>query len=85
MPDHVHGLIGITTDSPAYSDDNPPHHPAVDSLGAIIGRHKSVCTKQIRRNGIREFEWQSRFYDRIVHDADAFRAIRQYIRAHPDG
>ena len=55
------------------------------SLGAIIGRYKSVCTKQIRRNGIPEFEWQSRFYDRIVHDADALRAVRRYIRAHPDG
>jgi hypothetical protein len=98
-------LIGITTVSPAYSGDNPPHHPAVDSsrrdestqsvdakstnefrlrahsLGAIIGRYKSVRTKQIRRNGIPEFEWQSRFYDRIVHDADAFRAVRRYSRS----
>jgi len=108
MPNHVHGLIGITTDSPAYSGDNPPQHTPVDSsrrgestgtlddestnefrlrahsLGAIMGRYKSVCTKQIQRNGMPQFEWQSRFYDRIIHDAEAFRAARRYIRAHPD-
>jgi hypothetical protein len=72
MPGNVHGLIDITTDSPACSGDTPPGHPNVDSsrrdestesldaksadefrlrahsLGAIIGRYKSVCTKQIR-------------------------------------
>jgi len=108
MPDHVHGLIGITTDSPAYSVDNPPHSPAVDSsrrdestattenestnefrlhphsLGAIIGRYKSVCIKQIRGDGRPEFEWQSRFYDRVIRDAEAFQAVRRYIRAPPN-
>jgi hypothetical protein len=54
------------------------------SLGAIIGRYKSVCTKQIRGDGRPEFEWQSRFYDRIIRDAEAFRAVRRYIRAHLD-
>lgn len=108
MPGNVHGLIDITTDSPACSGDTPPGHPNVDSsrrdestesldaksadefrlrahsLGAIIGRYKSVCTKQIRGDGRPEFEWQSRFYDRIIRDAEAFRAVRRYIRAHLD-
>ena len=108
MPGNVHGLIDITTDSPACSGDNPPGYPNVDSsrrdestesldaksavefrlrahsLGAIIGRYKSVCTKQIRGDGRPEFEWQSRFYDRIIRDAEAFRAVRRYIRAHLD-
>ena len=108
MPGNVHGLIDITTDSPAYSGDNPPGHPNVDSSrrdestesldakstdefrlgahssGAIIGRYKSLCTKQIRGDGRPEFEWQSRFYDRIIRDAEAFRAVRRYIRAHLD-
>jgi REP element-mobilizing transposase RayT len=108
MPGNVHGLIDITTDSPACSGDTPPGHPNVyssrrdestesldaksadefrlraHSLGAIIGRYKSVCTKQIRGDGRPEFEWQSRFYDRIIRDAEAFRAVRRYIRAHLD-
>jgi REP element-mobilizing transposase RayT len=108
MPDHVHGLIGITTESPAYSDGDMSKQHAVDSsrrdestasgdaefqnefrlhahsLGAIIGQYKSVCTKQIRRYGRSEFEWQSRFYDKIIRTRRAFRAVRRYIRAHPD-
>jgi hypothetical protein len=53
-------------------------------LGAIIGQYKSVCTKQIRRHGRPEFEWQSRFYDKIIRTRRAFRAVRQYIQNHPD-
>jgi hypothetical protein len=40
MPDHVHGLIGITTESP---NEFRLH---AHSLGAIIGQYKSVCTKK---------------------------------------
>ncbi len=108
MPDHIHGLIGITTESPFYSGNNATDHPAVDSsrrdestgagktqsndefrlhahsLGAIMCQYKSMCTKRIRRNGMPEFEWQSRFYDRIVRSRNAFRNIRRYIQNHPD-
>ena len=108
MPDHVHGLIGITTESPVYTDGDLADPDAVDSsrrnestevmestpndefrlhahsLGAIIGQYKSVCTKQIRRHGRSEFEWQSRFYDKIIRTRREFRAVRRYIRAHPD-
>ena len=31
MPDHIHGLIGITTESPFYSGHNSPDRSAVDS------------------------------------------------------
>lgn len=114
MPNHIHGLIGITTKSPAYSDDESLRQPAEDSsppvdssrrdespetlenastkdfrlrahsLGAIIGRYKSVCTKQIRASARPDFGWQSRFYDRIVRNAEEFRAARRYILAHPN-
>jgi REP element-mobilizing transposase RayT len=109
MPDHIHGLIGITTESPFYSGNDATNQSAVDSsrrdestatgdgendndfrlrahsLGAIMCQYKSVCTKRIRRNGMPQFEWQSRFYDRIVRTRDAFRRARRYIQNHPDG
>ena len=104
MPDHIHGLIGITTESPAYSNglddhdvgssrrDEPTggHQSTNDfrlhahSLGAIMCQYKSVCTKRIRQNGMPQFEWQSRFYDRIVRTRNAFRQARRYIQNHPD-
>jgi len=58
MPNHMHGIIGITAESPAQpsvetsrrdvSMANPSRLKA-HSLGAIIGPFKSVCTKRIRR------------------------------------
>lgn len=104
MPDHVHGLIGITTESPAYSGELDNHNVGssrrdeptggnqstkdfrlhAHSLGAIMCQYKSVCTKRIRRNGMPDFEWQSRFYDRIVRSRDEFRSIRRYIQNHPE-
>lgn len=54
-----------------------------NSLGAIIGQFKSVCTKRIWRAGYRDFEWQARFYDRIIRNERALNRIRAYIANNP--
>ncbi len=53
------------------------------SLGAIIGQFKSVCTKRIWAAGYRDFAWQPRFYDRIVRNEGELERIRAYILANP--
>ncbi len=68
MPGHIHGSTN-------------EFRLCAHSFGAIIGRYKSVYTKQIRRDKRSEFEWQSQFYDRIIRDAEAVRTVRQYICA----
>ena len=51
-----------------------------NSIGAIIGQFKSVCTKCIWKSGHPEFNWQTRFHDRIIRDEQELYRIREYIR-----
>jgi putative transposase len=90
MPNHLHGIIvirnpvetprrGVSTR--ASSAPASPLRP--DSLGSIIGQFKSVCTKRIRAAGVRDFCWQTRFYDRIVRNEGALSKVRQCIDQNP--
>ena len=54
-----------------------------NSLGAIIGQIKSMCTKRIWAAGFREFGWQTRYYDHIIRDEAALHEIRHYIAHNP--
>ena len=78
---------------PSPGDETPqagktPHRGVstglqTNSLGAVIGQFKSVCTKRIWKAGYTHFGWQTRFYDRILRDEDALFKARQYIRTNP--
>lgn len=112
MPNHLHGIIGITAsdtantrqgDDGAQRDGNDARWDVMvetsrrgvstttaasaewksNSLGAIIGQFKSVCTKRIWRAGHRDFAWQARFFDRIIRDERALGRIRAYIANNP--
>lgn len=52
------------------------------TVSSIIGSFKSICTKHIHRI-IPEFEWQTRFWDNIIRDDNAFNTISQYIINNP--
>ncbi|MCB0165675.1 MAG: transposase [Anaerolineae bacterium] len=54
-----------------------------NSLGAIIGQIKSICTKRIRRAGMPDFAWQRNYYEHIIRSERALHAIRQYIQQNP--
>ena len=83
MPNHFHALVGITSASPAAQAPEPSKNWKAHSLGAIVGQFKSMCTKRIRRAGVKDFAWLPRYYDRIVWDQRAFFAIRRYIELNP--
>ena len=96
MPNHLHGIIvinsntphrGVSTDGTEHCRDVPMARLDVarihkDSLGAIIGQFKSVCTKRIW-TADHDFAWQSRFYDEIIRDERSLETIREYIRNNP--
>jgi putative transposase len=54
-----------------------------NSLGAIIGQFKSICTKRIHTIGYKNFRWQSRYYDRIIRNDKELFNIMQYIMNNP--
>ncbi len=64
-------------------DPQPVPRLATGSLGAIINQYKSACSKYIHQLGYGEFQWQSRFHDRIIRSGDEYDRIAAYIRANP--
>jgi len=56
--------------------------PKKGSLSIIIRSYKSAVTKYANENN-KLFDWQPRFYDRIVRDDDEFIRIYEYISNNP--
>jgi REP element-mobilizing transposase RayT len=85
MPNHLHGILVITGDQgkTSHRDVSTKARLQSQSLGAMIGQFKSVCTKRIRGAGFLQFAWQSRFYEHIIRDERSIGSIRQYIVDNP--
>lgn len=52
------------------------------SLGVIINQYKRICTINARKINP-SFAWQSRFYDHIIRDNNAYNNIQNYILNNP--
>jgi hypothetical protein len=77
MPNHLHGILFIN--KPEYDNWQPNKFgPQKENLGAVIRGYKSSVKKYALSNKI-EFEWQPRYYDRIIRDKDELKNVRQYI------
>lgn len=94
MPDHLHGIVWITDDAglqtlgcnfkaPAPLEDW--HATESGSLGAIVQNFKSITTRKInqRRKTPQCKVWLRNYWERIVRDEAALRAIRRYIEMNP--
>jgi len=57
--------------------------PLKNSVSVIINQFKSSVKRWCNKNGFVNFEWQSRFYDHIVHDESSIEDIRVYIKSNP--
>ena len=81
MPDHVHGIIIIDKNETGPETRHvETRHAASLHLGCVVGGFKSAVTKTSRLH-FPEFAWQTRYYDRIIRDNAAFRAITRYIES----
>ena len=95
MPNHIHGIVAINNPENNYGNEReawyamsqkekkiPGDHrfqnPGKKSLSTIIGSYKSAVSKHAHRMGY-EFDWQARFFERIIRDEEALLATRKYI------
>ncbi len=99
MPNHIHGIIVITQPpvetfrrnvstptspvAPNRLVPSPSPRLQPNSLGAIVGQFKSICTKRIWAAGFTDFAWQTRFHDHVIRDAESAQRIRNYIINNP--
>jgi REP element-mobilizing transposase RayT len=95
MPNHMHGIIVLVNDD---GGDGPlgrggsrpaPTRPAPTTkrkpLGQLIGAFKTVSAKRINlmRGTPGAPVWQRNYYEHIVRDDRALKAIRHYIQNNP--
>lgn len=80
MPDHMHGIIVLGADRA---------RPSI-GLPEVVHRFKSFSTARyrlaVRREGWPPFPgrlWHRNYYERIIRDQAALRAIRRYIAQNP--
>ncbi len=93
MPNHIHWVIEILQDTRRdealprlYTGAHPKMSkisPKQGSLSAIIGSFKSIASKTVNKKYSIMFQWQSRFYDRIIRDDESLNKIREYIINNP--
>jgi putative transposase len=93
MPDHIHGIIEITESivetlhcnvSTEPTNTMSKISPKPESLPTIIRSYKSICTKTInKKQNDNNFQWQSRYYDRVIRDPDELGRVREYIINNP--
>jgi putative transposase len=54
-----------------------------NSISSIIGSYKSAVSKHAHRLGF-NFQWQSRFHDRIIRNDTEYHRIVNYIKTNPE-
>lgn len=70
-------------DAPTNWDKNKFGPLRPNSLSLIVGCYKSAVTRYCNQNGLAEFDWQERFYDRIIRDEEELANVRKYIHDNP--
>lgn len=57
--------------------------PLRNSVSVIINQFKSSVKRWCNKNGYNHYQWQTRFYDHILHNEDSIDRIREYIGNNP--
>lgn len=81
MPNHLHGVLFFNRPEKTNWTENKFGSQS-QNLGAVIRGFKA-SVKRYANNSQIEFDWQTRFHDRIIRDEKELRAIREYIINNP--
>ncbi len=94
MPNHLHGIIfigvgrGVQLNAPTHTprgrtDPYSVISPKRNTLSVIVRTYKAAVTTACREIERNDFAWQRNYYEHIIRDERALRAIREYIRNNP--
>ncbi len=93
MPNHIHGIVVINNLRCVHCRDVACNvstgnimsriSPKPKSLSTIIRSFKSAVSNWCHKNNFAFFQWQPRFYERIIRDENELNQIRKYIRNNP--
>ncbi|MFN0291638.1 transposase [Pedobacter helvus] len=82
MPNHLHGILFFNRPEKSDWIENKFGSQS-QNLGAVIRAFKASVKRHANNYQI-EFDWQTRFHDRIIRDDRELRAIRGYIINNPE-
>jgi putative transposase len=77
---HGMTLHGMT---PRGNGLNKFSKPVKNSVSVIVNQYKSTLKRWCNKNGYVSFQWQSRFYDKIIWNENSMDEVRYYIRDNP--
>jgi len=80
MPNHMHGIVIIEGNK---AGNNDLFKNDKQNLSNIIRGFKGSVTSKIHKLGLTDFQWQPRFYDRVIRNERELFYIRQYIEQNP--
>lgn len=92
MPNHLHGMIFLTSDCRGVQLNTPEMTAANDyksispkqgTLSVIIPTFKAAVTTECRRGKCHFSGWQRNYYEHIVRSEDELGRIREYIVNNP--
>lgn len=93
MPDHIHAIVRIITHDDDIRRSVETHSyaslhrnvfgPQQRNLASIVRGFKGATTKRIRTIGHTQFQWQPRYYDRIIRSHRELHNVRKYIIKNP--
>jgi REP element-mobilizing transposase RayT len=81
MPDHFHGIICIAKKERSGWKQNQ-FGPQAQNLGAVVRGFKAAVTSFARAKSI-PFQWQPRYFDRVIRSERELDQIREYILNNP--
>lgn len=82
MPDHIHAILFLNKPDKFNWEINK-FGPQRDNLASIIRGYKSSVKSYANLNNI-DFDWQSKYYDRIIRNEKEYINIRSYIQNNPE-
>ena len=74
MPNHVHGIIGITDsrgvqlNAPTGTNHYSTISPRKNTLSVIIRTYKAAVTRSCRQQDYHVFQWQRNYFERILRN-----------------
>ncbi|UPL50955.1 transposase [Hymenobacter sublimis] len=87
MPDHMHGILLLDKDEPvgpgtSLQPSGNRFGPQSQNLASVLRGFKSAVTTYARYHNL-EFQWQTRFHDRVIRSSVELEKIRNYIITNP--
>lgn len=99
MPNHIHGILGISVGANKNSPEEIPFHSPSKTIGSVIRGFKNGVTKQLKECGLlqellaniysplqktmRNSIWQRNYYEHIIRNQEACNSIADYINHNP--